>query len=113
MRFPNLVPKLSLLLIAAAALYLLLISGQARMADGGLSGEEMHLAEKLFSVLPAVSVFATLGLGLWRAHKARSWFWFLVQLFVFPSTYIYTLFINRGEGPTHHSGRRPSGTRLN
>lgn len=99
MRMTNPIPKVSLLVMTAAVLYLLLISGQERMADGGLSGDEMHLAEKIFSVLPAISLFATLGLGLWRAHKARSWFWFLIQLFAFPSTYIYTLFVNRGEGP--------------
>jgi hypothetical protein len=101
MRISNPVPKISLLIIAAAALYLLLISGQERMADGGLSGDEMYLAEKVFSALPAISVFATLGLGLWRAHRAGSWSWFLVQLFAFPSTYIYTLFINRGAGPSN------------
>jgi hypothetical protein len=101
MRISNPIPKISLLIIAAAFLYLFLISGQDRMADDGLSGEEMYFAEKVFSVLPAVSVFATLGLGLWRAHRAGSWFWFLGQLFVFPSTYIYTLFVNRGEGPNN------------
>jgi len=101
MRLSNPIPKVSLLVMAAAALYMLLISGQARMADGGLSGDEMHFAEKVFSVLPAISVFATLGLGLWRAHRAGSWFWFLVQLFAFPSTYIYTLFVNRGDGPNN------------
>lgn len=85
--------------MAAAALYLLLISDQERMADGGLSGDEMHFGEKVFSVLPAISVFATLCLGLWRAHRTGSWFWFFFQLFAFPITYVYTLFVNRGEGP--------------
>ena len=101
MRISNPVPKISLLSIAIAVLYLLLISGQERMEDGGLSGGEMFLAEKVLSVLPAISVFATLGLGLWRAHRAGSWFWFLIQLFAFPSTYLYTLFVNRGEGPNN------------
>ncbi len=97
MRISNPIPKVSILVMAAAVVYTLLISGQERMADGGLSGDEMYLAEKIFSVLPAISLFATLGLGLWRAHKAGSWFWFLTQVFAFPSTYIYTLFVNRGE----------------
>lgn len=101
MRIFNPVPKISLLIFAAVFLYLLAISGQARMADGGLSGAEMLLPEKIFSLLPALSVFATLGLGLWRAHKAGSWFWFLIQLFVFPTAYIYTLFVNRGERPNN------------
>jgi hypothetical protein len=98
MKVSNPIPKISLLAIAAAIGYLFLIPGQARMADGGLSGDEMHAAEKFFSAMPAASLSATLGLGLWRAHKASSWLWFFLQLFVFPSTYIYTLLINRGEG---------------
>ena len=99
MKVSNPIPKISLLCFAAAVGYLLLISGQARMADGGLTGDEMHVAEKVFSLMPPASLFATLGLGLWRAHKAGSRLWFFVQLFVFPSTYIYTLLINQGEGP--------------
>ena len=99
MKVSNPIPKISLLCFAAAVGYLLLISGQARMADGGLTGDEMHVAEKVFSLMPPASLFATLGLGLWRAHRAGSWLWFFLQLFVFPSTYIYTLLINQGEGP--------------
>jgi len=97
MKVYNPIPKISLFALAAAIGYLFLISGQARMADGGLSGDEMHVAEKFISAVPAASLFATLGLGLWRAHKAGSWLWFFLQLLVFPSAYIYTLLINRGE----------------
>lgn len=99
MRLFNPIPKISLLIIAAALAYLFLISGQDRMADGGLTGDEMHVVEKVFSALPAASLFATWGLGLWRAHKAGSAVWFLLQHFVFPSTYVYTLFVNRGDAP--------------
>ena len=59
--------------------------------------DEMFWFEKVFSTFPAISVFATLGVGLWRAHRAGSWFWFLTQLFVFPVAYIYTLFVNPGQ----------------
>jgi len=111
-RIFNPIPKLSLLTFVAVFLYWLAISGQERMSDGGLSGDEMYLGEKLFSMLPALTLFATLGLGLWRAHKAGSWFWFFVQLFIFPSTYVYTLFVNRGEGPSHPFKPTPS-ARLN
>ena len=97
MRLSNPVPKISLLIFAALALYLLLISGQPRMSDWLLEGDEMFWFEKVFSTFPAISIFATLGVGLWRAHRAGSWFWFLTQLFVFPIAYIYTLFVNRGE----------------
>ena len=101
MRVSNSIPKISLLILVAAILYVLAISGQPRMTDGGLSGEEMYLPEKIFSVFPAISVFATLGLGLWRAHRAGSWFWFLAQLFVFPTAYVYTLLVNQGERPNN------------
>ena len=101
MRLSNPVPKVSLLIFAAVICYLALISGQDRMADGILTGDEMTLPEKLLTVLPALSLFATLGLGLWRAYKAGSWFWVLAQIFAFPSTYMYTLFVNRGAGPNN------------
>lgn len=97
MRLRNPIPKASLIVIGAMILYFFAISSLERMADGRLSGDEMYLAEKIFSVLPAILVVATLGLGLWRAHRAGSAFWFVVQLFVFPSAYIYTLFVNRGD----------------
>jgi hypothetical protein len=68
------------------------------MADGAISGDEMYLAEKIWSLLPSLSVFATMGVGLSRAYKARRWGWFWLQVFVFPLTYIYTLFVDRGDG---------------
>lgn len=98
MKLRNPVPKVSLLILASAPLYLFLISGQARMADGGLTGDEMYLAEKIYSLLPAFSVFATLGVGLVRAYKSTRWGWFWLQVFVFPLAYIYTLFVDRGDG---------------
>lgn len=104
MRIANPIPKASLLIFAAAFLYLALISGQDRMADGALSGDEMYFPEKILSLLPALSIFATLGLGLLRAHRAGSGFWFLLQLFLFPTAYLYTLLFNRGEAPI---ARRP------
>ena len=107
MQLRNPVPKISLLILVAAPLYLLLISGQDRMSDGGLSGDEMYLAEMIFSLLPALSIGATLGLGLLRAYKARRWGWFWIQVFVFPLAYIYTLFLDRGEGPNNSFKPRP------
>jgi len=101
MTLRNPVPKISLLIIALTVIYFFAISGQERMADGGLSGDEMYLAEKIFSVMPSLSAFATIGVGLVRAYKARRWLWFWGQVFVFPLAYVYTLFVNRGEGPNN------------
>ena len=101
MRISNPVPKISLLVIAAVVLYLALISGDPRMADGAITGNEMFWYEMVLVCLPAPSIIATWLLGLWRAHKAGSWSWFLLQLFLFVTAYIYTLFVNRGERPNN------------
>lgn len=97
MNLRNPVPKISLLILASLPLYMFLISGQARMADGGLTGDEMYFAEKIYSLLPSLSIFATLGVGLSRAYKTARWGWFWLQVFVFPVTYVYTLFVDRGD----------------
>ena len=104
----NPVPKISLLILASAYLYLYLISGQPRMADGGLSDDEMYFVEKVFSLVTALSVFATMGVGLLRAYKASRWRWFWLQFFVFPFAYVYTLFVNRGDALD--KGRPPLGS---
>ncbi len=94
----NAIPYLALGLLAAGAIYLWLISGQPRMADGGLSGDEMSLAEKAFCLAVPLSVFAAMAVALRRAYLAGSWFWFLVCLFAWPMTFVYTLLVNRANG---------------
>lgn len=95
MKNDNAIPYLALTLLMVAALYLWGISGQPRMADGGLSGEEMSWAEKLFSLAVPVSIFAAMFVAMRRAYYAGSWFWLLVCLFLWPATFIYTLVVNR------------------
>lgn len=95
MKKDNAIPYFALAMLVAAALYLCAISGQPRMADGGLSGNEMSLAEKLFSLAIPLSVFAALFVAMRRAYYAGSWFWFLACLFIWPVTFIYTLLVNR------------------
>lgn len=94
----NTIPWIALGLLAAAVAYLWLISGQPRMADGGLSGDEMNLAEKAFCLTVPLSVFAAMAVALRRAYLDGSWFWFLGCLFAWPLTFVYTLLINRGNG---------------
>ena len=82
-------------MLVAAGLYLWAISGQPRMADGGLSGSEMSLAEKLFCLAVPLSVFAAMFVAMRRAYRAGSWFWFLACLFIWPVTFVYALLVNR------------------
>lgn len=94
----NAVSYIALGLVAAAILYLWIISGQPRMAGGGLSGDEMALAEKTLCLAVPLSVFAAMFVAMRRAYRSGSWFWFLACLFVWPLTFIYTLLVNRTDG---------------
>ena len=94
----NAVPYIALGLLAAAILYLWVISGQPRMADGGVSGDEMTLTEKALCLAAPLSVFAAMFVAMRRAYRAGSWFWFLACLFVWPLTFFYTLLVNRTDG---------------
>ena len=95
MKKDNAIPYLALGLLAAGCAYLWLISGQPRMADGMLVGDEMNLFEKAFCLAIPLSVFATMAVAMWRAYVSRSWFWFVVCLFVWPVAFAYTLLVNR------------------
>lgn len=92
----NAIPILSLALMTLAVLYLWAISRQPRMADGGLSGDEMHLAEKALALAVPLSVFASIFVAMRRAARDGSWFWFFGCLFLWPVTFLYALVINRG-----------------
>src|SRR3546814_4501419 len=81
----NRIPKISLGLLAVAIVYLLAISGQPRMADGGLSGHEMYLPEKLLALAVPLSVFATMVIAAIRAGRAGSWLWLISCIFVWRS----------------------------
>ncbi|UNK50649.1 hypothetical protein MNR01_06490 [Lysobacter sp. S4-A87] len=94
----NAIPYLALLLLLAAAAYLWLISGQPRMADGGLSGDEMSLAEKAFCLAVPLSVFGAMAVAMRRAYLAGSWFWLLACFFAWPVTFVYALMVNRTNG---------------
>ena len=94
----NVIPCLALGLLAAAVLYLWAISGQPRMADGGLSGDEMYLAEKALCLVVPLSVLAAMFVAMRRAYLAGSWLWFLACLFVWPVAFVYTLLVNRTNG---------------
>lgn len=95
MKNDNVIPLASLALILCAIAYLLAISGQPRMADGGLSGDEMSWAEKVFVLIVPLSTFATMFIAVRRAYCNGSWFWSLACLFLWPLAYVYTLLINR------------------
>src|SRR3546814_15713760 len=91
----NRIPKISLGLLAVAIVYLLAISGQPRMADGGLSGHEMYLPEKLLALAVPLSVFAPMVIAAIRAGRAGSWLWLISCIFVCPLFMWYQRVINR------------------
>ena len=94
----NVIPIVSFGLLLLALAYMWAISGQPRMADGGLDGEEMNLAEKAFVLLVPLSIFFAMFIGMRRAYRAGSKLWFFLCLLVWPATFLYTLVINRTDG---------------
>ncbi|GAB2524462.1 hypothetical protein [Lysobacter humi (ex Lee et al. 2017)] len=92
----NRIPKLAFLALTVAIAYLLAISGQPRIADGGLSGEEMYFGEKALALLVPLALIANVVLGAVRASRAGSWPWLLACVFLWPVSLVYTLFVNRG-----------------
>src|SRR3546814_6538356 len=71
----NRIPKIALLVLLLAFAYLavLILLGQERAMDWGLSSEEMYLHEKLLSLAAAAGGIATWLLGMYRAHLQGSW----------------------------------------
>lgn len=98
MRKDNVIPIVSFCLLLIALAYMWAVSGQPRMADGGLNGEEMNLAEKVFVLLVPLSVFCAMFIGMRRAYRAGSKVWFFLCLLAWPATFLYTLVINRTDG---------------
>ena len=94
----NRVPKIALLinLFAVAYLALLVLLGQERVADGGLNGDEAYPHEFIISFFAAGGVIATWALGMYRAYVAGSWRWFVACMFLWPLSFLYTLFYNTG-----------------
>jgi hypothetical protein len=62
------------------------------MADGGLSGDEMKLAENALCLAVPFTVFAAMR----RAFRAGSWFWFLAC--PLSGDFVYALLVNRTDG---------------
>ena len=94
----NRIPKIALLmfLLAAAYLAVLVLLGQERAMDWGLSEDEMYPHEMAISLAAAGGAIATWFLGMYRAHLAGSWRWFVACLFLWPVAFVYTLFFNTG-----------------
>ncbi|KMM74952.1 hypothetical protein ACP93_14220 [Xanthomonas sp. NCPPB 1128] len=83
-------------LFFTAYLAVLVLLGQERAMDWGLSEDEMYPHEIIMSFVLAGGGTATWLLGLYRAHLAGSWRWFLACLFLWPVAFVYTLFFNTG-----------------
>src|SRR3546814_21197807 len=92
----NRIPKIALLVLLLAFAYLavLILLGQERAMDWGLSCEVMYLHAKLLSLAAAAGGIATWLLGMYRAHLQGSWWWFIACMFLWPVDFVYTLVFN-------------------
>ena len=90
----NLVPKIGLVAVAAFFLYCWAVVGSA----GSVSGSPVEVLGLLGTILLYATVlvtFATIYIAARRAHRAGSWFWFFVVIFLWPLSYLYALAVNR------------------
>ena len=94
----NPIPKIALLafLFGYAYLALLILLGQERAMDWGLSGQEFYPHELIIPLLAGGASVATWILAIYRAHRAGSWAWLIGCLFIWPLAFVYTLFFNTG-----------------
>ena len=91
-------PKsLSLLIVFSLTMwgYLGLLSyvGDPRVVDSGLDGSEMHLLEMLLLSISLFSLFYVWGCSLIHCFKYKSKFIAVVIGFIWPLTYLYSLYI--------------------
>jgi hypothetical protein len=93
-----------LLVLGFAYLAFLVVLGQERALDWGLSDDEMFFPEELLSLAMALGIFSTWILSMYRAHLAGSWRWFVVCLIFFPAAYVYSLMFNKGLRPNSRGG---------
>jgi hypothetical protein len=103
----NLVPTLSLLLVAAAFLFTAFIVGPASVAHNDAPGDHVDpLAVMIQLVIPILFLPAWL-VGMYRAYKSSNYPWLVSQVILFPSAYIYTLFVNRGSSANNSFKPKP------
>ena len=97
----NLVPKIALLtpLFGFAYIAVLILLGQERAMDWGLSGDEFHTFELVLPIMAAVALPATWVLAIYRAYRQGSTLWLLACLLFWPLAFVYTLFVNTGDEP--------------
>src|SRR3546814_15792095 len=94
----NRIPKIALLVLLLAFAYLavLILLGQERALDWGLSSEEMYLHEKLLPLAAAAGGIATWLLGINRTHLPGLWWWIIACMFLWPVPFAYPLVLNTG-----------------
>jgi hypothetical protein len=107
MKRRNVVPKLSLLLVVAAFPFTIFIVGPASLAHDGAPGDHVDLLAVMIQlVIPMLFLPAWL-VGICRAYKSSDYQWLISQVILFPSAYIYTLFVNRGYSANNSFNPKP------
>jgi len=106
MKITNLVPKISVTLVVLIVLYIVLFAMQPRLAPPTY-GDSIDFDMAMIGVALPLSFFPAFMIGLWRAARARDYRWLALQIMFFPSSYIYTLLINKGEGANNSFKPKP------
>ena len=91
----NLTPRICFVLAASFFAYSWL-----KLGGGPVYGSPIEIFGVTGTVLMYAAILATftnIFIAAHRAHRAGSWPWLLVAIFLWPVSYFYTLVINRGQ----------------
>ena len=82
-------------LIIVGYLYYLKYSGDIRMQDHTLSGDEMQWWELIVFVVGTTSIVSLLLSSVSHTIKSRRWLWFVLIILVWPLSIIYAWIYGR------------------
>ena len=83
----NVVPKTGLVLVLVFFAYCWAIA----------PGQDLGVLGYVLLYAALIPTFATMYIAATRAHRAGSWGWFFGAILVWPASYLYALWVNRGE----------------
>lgn len=90
----NLIQKVGLgLTVALFLMCWLLVGGSGSITGGPV--EILGVPGVVLLLATIIATFATIYIAVGRAHRAGSWFWFFSVILIWPTSYLYTLVVNR------------------
>jgi hypothetical protein len=102
----NLIPKLSVALLIAPFVYYWAHARWPRLHVDNL-GDNVDWNIVMFQLAPAISIFANLIVGVHRSVVAKDYVWTLAMVLLFPLSFWYTFFVDRGAGPAASQRQAP------